>query len=283
MNTFATRLSLSHSQRTLGSVFSRQQTRLLPPIAAGANVLIIRWTSSDNSNAGSSSSIRLSKLISQHGSNLTISRREAERCIRDGGVTVAGKTVTSPSMLLEWTEAESSIKVNGKLVQFQKSFPSTRVWLCHKLGGEIVSERDPQGRPSLVDKLQRDIPKIHLKPIGRLDIMTEGLILLTNNGTYARQMELPRNQVHRTYRVRLHGKLTPHKLKAMRSGFYIENTRYHGMKVHIETTRKKNSSTNTWLQITCTQGKNRQIRKVLSHLGCKSSMFILALFRVAMY
>lgn len=198
-----------------------------------------------------------------------MSRREAERYIRDGDVTVAGKTITSPHYLVNWKDAPSSIKIGNKLLQVQSSLPTTRVWLVHKVTGEVVSERDPQGRPSLLDRLARDLPKIHLKPVGRLDMSTEGLIIMTNDGSYAREMELPKNHVHRTYRVRVHGKLTPYKLKAMRSGITIDNTRYSGMKVQIEDTRKKASSTNTWMRITCTEGKNRQIRNVLSHLGCK--------------
>lgn len=202
---------------------------------------------------------------------MAMSRREAERYIREGEVTVAGKVVTSPSFLVDWKEAESAVKVDGKLLHVQQSPPDTRVWLVHKLFGEVVSERDPQGRPSLLDRLHRSLPKVHLKPVGRLDMTTEGLIVMTNDGAYARELELPRNKVHRTYRARVHGKLTPHKLKAMRSGVTVNNIRYNGMKVQIEKTRKKSSSTNAWLRITCTEGKNRQIRNVFSHLGCKYS------------
>lgn len=196
-----------------------------------------------------------------------MSRREAERHIRGGDVTVAGEKVLSPHFLVDHG-ALSAIKVGGKLLQVQQSPPDTRVWLAHKVPGEVVTERDPHGRPSLVERLQRSISHSHLKPVGRLDMSTEGLIVMTNNGAYARELELPKNNVHRTYRVRVHGKLTPHKLKAMRSGVMVNNVRYNGMKVQIENTRKR-ASTNTWLRITCTQGKNRQIRNVLSHLGCE--------------
>ena len=221
----------------------------------------------------SDDSIRLSKLISQHGTNISMSRREAERYIRDGDVTVAGEVVTSPHFLVDWRDAASAIKVGGKLLQVQQSPPDTRVWLVHKLSGEVVSERDPQGRPSLLERIQRMGTLFHLKPIGRLDMTTEGLILVTNNGSYARDMELPSNNVHRTYRVRVHGKLSPHKLKAMRCGLTIGNTRYNPMKVQIENTRKR-ASTNTWLRITCTEGKNRQIRNVLIHLGCECFVLV---------
>lgn len=240
------------------SAITRRQLRLPPRCA-------IRLLSSHQD----CNDIRLSKLISQHGTNMVMSKRQAERCIRDGGVTVAGQQVMSPSFLLNWKDATCSVKVDGKLLQIQQSPRETRVWLVHKLPGEVVSERDPHGRPSLLERLHQSIPSHHLKPVGRLDIMTEGLIIMTNNGALARDLELPKNKVHRTYRVRVHGKLTPYKLKAMRSGITIGNIRYNGMKVEIENTRKKGTSTNTWLRITCTQGKNRQIRNVLAHLASK--------------
>jgi 23S rRNA pseudouridine2605 synthase len=214
--------------------------------------------------------MRLSKLVAQQGTNLTMSRREAERCIRNGDVTVAGQVITSPQFLVTLSDAASAIKVEGKLLIVDQKPQKTRVWLVHKLSGEVVAERDPEERPSLVDRLKRSGLGVHLMPIGRLDMTTEGLILFTTDGSYARELELPRNKVHRTYRVRVHGLLTPHKLKAMRSGITIKNARYRGMKVQLEDTgRKGASSTNTWLRITCTEGKNRQIRNVLSHLGCK--------------
>jgi 23S rRNA pseudouridine2605 synthase len=219
---------------------------------------------SSSSEVDNRSPIRLSKLVAQHGTNITMSRREAERCIRSGDVTVAGQVITSPTFSVTLSEAASAIKVKGKLLLVNQKPQKIRVWLIHKLRGEVVSERDPKERPSLVDRLKRGLG-IHLMPVGRLDMNTEGLIILTTDGSYARQLELPRNQVHRTYRVRVHGLLTPHKLKAMRSGITINNTRYRGMQVKLEDTRRKY----TWIRITCTEGKNRQIRNVLSHLGCK--------------
>jgi pseudouridine synthase len=127
----------------------------------------------------------------------------------------------------------------------------------------VVLEQDPQGWPSLVDTLKRSGLGLHLMLLGQLCMTTEGLILLTTDGAYARELELPRNHVHRTYRVRVHGNLTPHKLKAMRSGITIKNVRYNGMQVQLEDTgRKGASSTNTWIRMTCTEGKNRQIRNV---------------------
>ena len=223
--------------------------------------------------------VRLSKIISQHSTNLSISRRETERMIRSGEVTVAGEQIMSPHFLLSFKAAKATIKVSGKLVNITETATEqtkTRVWLVHKLPGEIVSEQDPQGRPSLLDRLRRGgvgNKSDHLNAIGRLDMSTEGLILVTNDGRYKREMEIPSNKMHRVYRVRVHGELTPYKLKAIRAGMTIEGTRYKGMVVELEATRGA-SSTNNWIRLTCIEGKNRQIRKILNHLGLNVTRLI---------
>jgi 23S rRNA pseudouridine2605 synthase len=230
-------------------------------------------TTSDNNNINNNKNnnndpIRLSKLIAQ-SNKLMLSRHEAERLIQGGLVTVAGTVVTTPGLLVTPSEVENSIKVHGKLLQTQTSHESRpRVWIVHKVMGEVVADQDPQGRPSLLERLTRGgVGKnLHLKAVGRLDMSTEGLILVTNDGGYKRQLELPSNQLHRTYRVRVHGRLSPYKLKAIRQGMTIENLHYRGMIVQIES--RKTTSTNSWLKLTCVEGKNRQIRKVLNHLGC---------------
>jgi 23S rRNA pseudouridine2605 synthase len=223
--------------------------------------------------------IRLSKVISQHSTNLSLSRREAERLIRAGEVTLAGETITSPHFLLSLKDSKSAIKISGKLANINENVTATtrtRVWLVHKLQGEVVSEQDPQGRPSLLDRIRRGgvgSKDDHLNAIGRLDMSTEGLILVTNDGQYKRELELPSNKIHRVYRVRVHGKLTPHKLKMMRTGMTIEEVHYKGMKVDLEATRGA-SSTNNWIRLTCIEGKNRQIRKILNHLGLNVTRLI---------
>jgi 23S rRNA pseudouridine2605 synthase len=202
--------------------------------------------------------------------------------IRAGEVTVAGKPITSPHYLLSLDEASSAVKISGKLVMLKKNAAvgqgtvKTRVWLAHKLPGEVVSDHDPQNRPSLLTRLKRGgvgTKEDHLKAIGRLDIPTEGLVVVTNDGKYKRDLELPTNMVHRVYRARVHGKLTENKLKAIRNGMTIDNVTYRGMKVQIEVTRKS-SSTNSWLRLTCTEGKNRQVRKVLAHLSLNVTRLI---------
>jgi 23S rRNA pseudouridine2605 synthase len=232
--------------------------------------------------------LRLSKLLSQHG-NLAMSRREAERLIKSGDVTVAGEVVTVPQMLVSLKDLNNSvIQVQGKPLRFAKSKSdastlskaslsqqnATRTWLVHKLPNEVVSEFDPQGRPSMLQRLVRGgvgktgQTRLHLKPIGRLDMATEGLILVTNDGQYAREMELPDSKLHRTYRVRAHGILSDYKLGRIRKGITVEGIRYAPMKVHVES-KKQTKSTNKWLEVTCCEGKNRMIRNVFTHLGCK--------------
>ena len=103
-------------------------------------------------------------------------------------------------------------------------------------------------------------------------MMTEGLVLLTNDGSYAREMELPQNALHRTYRVRVHGVLTPGKLRAVRRGVRIDGMLYKGMKVNLELNkgdRIKGGNTNSWLRVSCVEGKNRQVRNVLDYVGCE--------------
>lgn len=269
--------------------------------------------------------IRLAKLISTCGVNMQMSRKSAELLIKAGQVTVFGTEITNPNHLITIESALGGVKVAGKLLQLNvkqekvnaqselnelsgdetsnvtnESFQPqrTRVWIANKLPGELVSEHDPQGRPSLLDRLSRGgvgrsrsnkSQKIHLKPIGRLDMMTEGLILVTNDGSYAHEMEHPKNKLHRTYRVRVHGFITPQKLFSLRKGINIDGMFYKGMKVNIETVRDnkgrskvskqyqqraKGGNTNTWLRITCVEGKNRQIRKTLEHVGLKVTRLI---------
>ena len=287
------------------------------PFSSGADSTRTSSADADNSNANR---IRLSRLVASYGTNMQMSRRSAERMIIDGMVTVAGDVVVDPSELLSIEEALGTIKVGGRQLRLPSSPPTstsssslssgdrtaegsgsrldrrdsgpkpklqshrTRIWLAHKLPGELVAENDPYGRPSLLDRLRRggvgkpkkkSQSRVHLKPVGRLDMMTEGLLILTNDGSYARELELPSNKFHRTYRARVHGRLTEPKMRAIRSGVTIDNTRYGGMDVSIEkSSARREQSINTWLRITCCEGKNRQIRKVLESLGLKVTRLI---------
>jgi 23S rRNA pseudouridine2605 synthase len=240
-----------------------------------------------------------------------MSRREAERLIRAGQVSIGGQVVTKPHHLLDSISllsgeegrsksTNTAVTVRGKAfsvnVNDVKVFlrtqdgddddgasfarrtnpklAATRVWIAHKLSGEIVSDADPHGRPSLLQRLTRggvgrlrDGTRLHLKPIGRLDMTTEGLILMTNDGQYARDMELPESGLHRTYRARVHGPLDGHRIRRIQGGVTApDGTRYAPMRVSADPTAR-HAGTNKWVEVTCTEGKNRQIRKVFSHLG----------------
>lgn len=233
----------------------------------------------------------LSKLLSQQASNLSISRNHAERLIKDGHVTFRGVVIRNPSISLSdyqdivTQDKKVTIKVEGKPVLFHTTENDNndkketskgsvpRVWAVNKLAGEVVSEKDPQGRKSMLDRLVKGGVgkkyRDHLKPIGRLDIPTEGLILVTNDGNYARQMELPSNQLHRVYRARVHGRLNSYKLDRIRQGF----DGYKPMKVSVERRHRGNqSSSNSWVQITSTEG---QVTILFANLfGTITNLFI---------
>jgi len=289
----------------------------VPRPPAGA-VRLLSGRADDSREPPQPERFRLSKVVASCASNVQMSRRSAERLIRDGMVSVAGKVVTDPSEAMTLEEAASGggvVKVAGRRLvlevpagtaarrvgggagaansQAAAALPGqarTRVWLVHKLPGEIVAENDPAGRPSLLDRLRRGgvgKPKrkkgqpgrqrqlVHLKPIGRLDMMTEGLLVVTNCGVYSRDMELPGNLFHRVYRARVHGRFTESKMRAIRNGIEIDGVRYNGMKVSIERkTGRRERSANTWVRVTCTEGKNRQIRKVFDSLGLKVTRLI---------
>lgn len=252
-------------------------------------------------------------LVTVAGTIITDPNHRLTKADAYNGVKVAGKLLRLPNPRVMETgdnnvtngDDPSKITLHGSSTvpshspdrQLKKSAQTTtskntvrtRVWLAHKLSGELVAEHDPEGRPSLIERLQRGgvgksrrksqkgSPPIHLKPVGRLDMVTEGLILITNDGKFKSEMELPSNSLHRTYRARVHGRITLGKLKALRSGMEIDGIYYKGMKVNMETNKSKHvkgGATNSWLRITCVEGKNRQIRKVLDHLGLSVTRLI---------
>jgi pseudouridine synthase len=242
----------------LSHYYSPQSTSICPFLLHARRMFAAGTQSTDESE------LRLSQFIARSAG---ISRREAEVAIRNEQVTWNGQICTDPARTVILQDSQTSIKLGGKRLSF--SLEQTRVWLAHKLPGELVTREDPLGRPTLLGRLK----KPQLKCIGRLDCNTQGLIVLTNHGQYAHDMEMPQHQMHRVYRVRVHGSLTPEKIKRIESGIRIEGIHYKGMKVKIA--EKRRQSTNTWLQVSCTEGKNRQIRKVFEHLRCKYKRVVL--------
>ena len=158
---------------------------------------------------------RVAKVLARSG---VCSRRDAERLIKDGRVVVDGKTLTSPA--LNVTD-KNIIMVDGKPLKMAEK---TRVWCYHKPPGTITTVKDPQGRPTVFEKLPTDMPRV--VSVGRLDFNTEGLLLLTNDGELARHLELPQNAWPRRYRVRVNGHADPQKLASIVNGVTISGFRY---------------------------------------------------------
>lgn len=197
---------------------------------------------------------RIAKKLARAG---IASRREAEKLIGEGRVFVDGKVVLSPA--LNVTDAQT-LSVDGNVVAMPEK---TRLWRLHKKAGVLTTTKDPQGRPTVFDALPKDLPR--LTSVGRLDFNTEGLLLLTNDGELARHLELPKNGWVRHYRVRVHGTIRRGALESLEKGVVIDGVVYEPITAVLET--EKTEGANKWLFVALREGKNREIRKVMAHLG----------------
>ena len=195
---------------------------------------------------------RIAKRLSRAG---VCSRREAERWIADGRVTVDGAVITTPATLV--TDA-TQITVDGKKIGEPDQ---TRIWRYHKPAGVICTTSDPEGRPTVFDRLPANMPRTIL--IGRLDIASEGLLLLTNDGDTARKLELPATGWLRRYRVRVHGRPDEEQLAALEDGVTIDGIAYGAIRARLD----RQTASNAWITIGLREGKNREVRRVMEHLG----------------
>ena len=195
---------------------------------------------------------RIAKRIARSG---LCSRRDAERWIAEGRVVVDGHKLASPAHLV--TEA-SNIVVDGKPLQAAQA---TRLWRYHKPRGLITTHRDPQGRPTLFERLPAGLPRVI--SIGRLDFNSEGLLLLTNDGALARRLELPATGWLRRYRVRVHGEIDAARLLKLADGIEIDGVRYGAIQAAIDSRK----GSNAWLTMSLREGKNREVRRVVEALG----------------
>ena len=201
---------------------------------------------------------RFAKIIANSG---YCSRRDAERLIEDGLVKVNGQVIDNPATLI----TDQSIKINNKLINPKQN---PKIWIFHKPKNTIVSNNDPQNRKTIFEILPENLPRVIT--IGRLDINTEGLLLLTNNGDISRHIELPKTARSRVYRVRVFGKINMDELQKLEKGIRIDGIKYGSIKIELE----KEGSFNSWLKVTLKEGKNREIKKVLEHFGLQVNRLI---------
>ena len=200
---------------------------------------------------------RIAKRLSRAG---LCSRREAERWILAGRVTVDGKRLDTPAVVVT---AGSRITVDGAPVPEAEA---AHLWRYHKPRGLMTTYNDPQGRPTIFERLPARLPRV--VSAGRLDLNSEGLILLTNDGGLARRLE--RSNWRRRYRVRVHGRFDAQALARLAKGATIAGVRYAPFEAAIERTR----GANTWLSLSLNEGKNREIRRIMEALGCQVTRLI---------
>ena len=202
---------------------------------------------------------RIAKVLARAG---IASRRDAERIIAAGRVTVNGDKITSPA--LNVTSADK-ITVDGKPLNPPEP---ARLWLYHKPTGLVTTNRDEQGRRTIYDDLPEDLPRV--MSVGRLDINSEGLLLLTNDGGVKRQLELPSTGWLRKYRVRVKGRPKDEMLEPLRKGLVVDGERFLPMIVTVD----RQQGANAWLTIGLREGKNREIRRALEDVGLSVNRLI---------
>ncbi|MCS6781007.1 MAG: rRNA pseudouridine synthase [Geminicoccaceae bacterium] len=202
---------------------------------------------------------RIAKRIARAG---LCSRREAEAWIRAGRVAVDGTVIESPALDVT---PEQRVTVDGKPLPEPEP---TRLFRWHKPRGVVTTSRDPQGRPTYLERLPPGLPR--LVPVGRLDLNSEGLLLLTNDGELKRRLELPATGWTRRYRVRAFGTVDEAALARLRDGITVEGVTYGPIEARLD----KVQGANVWLTVALKEGKNREVRRVLEHLGLKVNRLI---------
>ncbi len=202
---------------------------------------------------------RIAKRLARAG---LCSRREAERWIIAGRVKVDGKVLESPACVVT---AKSKIEVDEKPLA---SAEPTKLWRYHKPKGLLTTNSDPEGRATVFQNLPADMPRV--LSVGRLDLNTEGLLLLTNDGDLARHLELPSTGWSRRYRVRGYGSVDEKALARLADGVHIEGISYGAIEAKLDSTQRGNS----WLSLALKEGKNREIRRVMEHLNLQVSRLI---------
>ncbi|WP_246317337.1 pseudouridine synthase [Hyphomicrobium methylovorum] len=212
-----------------------------------------------SANTGRDEPMRIAKAMARAG---LCSRREAERWIADGRVSVNGKLLKTPAV---------EVSPGDKIIVDGKPLPAAappQLWRYHKPKGIVTTHADPGGRPTVFEKMPPEMPRVI--SVGRLDFNTEGLLLLTNDGALARHLELPANGWVRRYRARAKGRVSPADLANLKDGVEIDGIKYGPIEAAVDSVQ----GANTWLSISIREGKNREVRNVLAHLGLTVSRLI---------
>jgi 23S rRNA pseudouridine2605 synthase len=202
---------------------------------------------------------RIAKVIARAG---RASRREAERLIETGRVTVNGKTIDRAALNVTPTD---KITVDGKALDAPEA---ARLWMYHKPTGLVTTTKDEKGRSTIYDDLPEDLPRV--MSVGRLDLNSEGLLLLTNDGGVKRKLELPATGWLRKYRVRVNGRPTDDTLAPLRKGIEVDGQRFQPMQVSID----RQQGANAWLTVGLREGKNREIRRAMEDVGLNVNRLI---------
>jgi len=208
---------------------------------------------------------RIAKALARAG---VASRREAERFIAEGRVAVNGRVLDSPAVKIE---ADDVITVDGKVIS---DVEPTRLWRYHKPVGLLTTHSDPGGRPTVFENLPKGLPRVI--SVGRLDLASEGLLLLTNDGTLARALEMPNSGWIRRYRVRAYGRTTQGKLDELAKGVVVEGVAYGPIEARLDKAGRFDGAggANIWLTVAIAEGKNREVRRVLESIGLKVNRLI---------
>ncbi len=202
---------------------------------------------------------RIAKVMARAG---VCSRRDAERLIAEGRVSVNGKRLETPAFKVG---PQDIILLDNKPIA---AAPATRLWRYHKPSGLVTTHKDPRGRPTVFERLPEDMPRVI--SVGRLDLTSEGLLLLTNDGALARRLELPANGWIRRYRARAYGVITQKALDELALGITVEGVQYGSIQAELD----RQQGANAWITLSLQEGKNREVRRVLEALGLKVNRLI---------
>lgn len=202
---------------------------------------------------------RLAKFMARSG---VCSRRDAEELIKQKRVTVNGEIIDTPAFNVDGSE---KILLDGEKLP---AIEQTRLWLYHKPAGLLTTHKDTESRATVFEHLPAGLPRVI--SVGRLDLNSEGLLLLTNNGELSRKLELPENGWSRRYKVRVHGFVNKNKLADLSKGVTVDGVNYGPVKAELES----QNGTNSWLVVTLNEGKNREIRKLMKYIGLEVARLI---------